>query len=218
VPKKCFRALADIFERNFLMKKVGFAARLLAVIAVLSLAAFAVAGCGSDKKDDSSANSNTNTSTPADSGSTGDSGDSAADSAANDVQSSGSANKSDTVVTDIDGDLTADEKAVIAAVGAFADATSNHDYKKICNDYLTKASQKIGAQTGNATTDCAAFFKKQGDTIKTFKITVNKVDVSKDGKSATVDGTSSVNGAKTPSQPIALKNVNGEWRIALLGN
>jgi hypothetical protein len=181
------------------MKKVGIAARLLAVMAVLSLAAFAVAGCGSEKNDTSSSDSG------ATSGSAG-------------VEANGTVNKSETVQTDLNGDLTDDQKAVVAAIGGFADATDKHDYKTLCADYLTKESQKIGARTGDASSSCAEFFEKQGAAIKSFKITVTKADVAKDGKTATIEGTTVVNGAKQPSQPIALKKVNGEWRIALLGN
>lgn len=188
-----------LFERNFLMKKVGFAVRLLAIAALLSLAAFAVAGCGKDKDTSGNADGSTTgaVSTP-------------------DLSNAEPVNSNKTVQSTV-GDLDADQKAALAAITGFADATSNQDYKKLCSTYLSKASQKIRAAGDNGSTSCADYFEKTGASIKSFKIYVTGIDVAKDGQTASVDSVTEVNGQKQAPSVIALKKEDGQWRIGVLG-
>lgn len=180
------------------MKKVGIAARLLAVAAILSLAAFVVVGCGGDDKNSS------NTSANGSSGggtSTGgkeyDSGDTVGD--------------SKKVVVGKDSDFDAEQQAVVDRIGEFADATASRQYKKLCNDILSKSAQKIGG-------DCVRTFSQSGAQLKDFKITVQSVKVDKNGKeaSAVVDVTSNVNKAQQ-AQTLTLVKEGGEWRVQILG-
>ncbi len=177
------------------MNKVGFAARLLAVVAVLSLAAFAVAGCGS-KNDNSSSSSGSGGGTA--------SGTKQYDSG----ETVGSAKK---VVVDSNQDMSAEQQAVISQIGAFADATAGHNYKKLCNDLLSKEAQKIGG-------DCVKTFSQTGAQIKDFKITVKSVKVAPDGKTATAQvNVSSNTGGQNQAQTLSLVKENGQWRIQILG-
>jgi hypothetical protein len=180
------------------MKKVGIAARLLAVAAILSLAAFVVVGCGGDKSDSSSDASSA-------SGSTATAG------GGDDIQSGGSVGKSEKVVVAKDAELDANQKAVVARLGEFGDATANKDYEELCNEILSKSAQKIGG-------DCVETFSKSGEQLKDFKITVKSVKIGKDGKTATavVDVTSNVNKA-VQAQNLSLVKEGGEWRVQILG-
>lgn len=178
------------------MKKVGFAARLLAIVAILSLAAFVVSGCGDDKKQDTASSDQSTTA------STG--GTKSYDSG----EAVGSSKK---LVVDSDADFSAEQQAVIAQLAAFADATADHDYKKLCNDLLSKEASKIGG-------DCLKTFEQTGSQIKDFKIVVKSVKVDKDGKTATavVDVSSNVQKAQQ-SQNLSLVKEGGDWRIQILG-
>lgn len=175
------------------MKKVEFAARLVAIVAVLSLAAFAVAGCGGDKNENNS----------------GGSGGSA--SGTKQYDSGETVGEAKKVVVDSDTDFNAEQQAVIARIGEFADATANQDYKTLCNDILSKEASKIG---GN----CVKTFEQTGAQIKDFKITVKSVKMGADGKTATatVDVTSNVNKA-VQAQTLSMVKEGGEWRIQILG-
>jgi hypothetical protein len=177
------------------MKKVGIAARLLAVAAILSLAAFAVVGCGGDKNDSGSSTSTS-------------SGDTAS---GGDVQSGDTVGSAKKVVVGKDGSMDADQKAVIATLGQFADATAAKNFKKLCTQILSKAASKIGG-------DCVTTFEKSGAGLKDFKIVVNSVDVAKDGKTATaaVKVTSNVNTANQ-AQNISLIKEGGDWKVQILG-
>jgi hypothetical protein len=184
------------------MKSVGFMVRLVAVASVLALSAFAVAGCGGDepKKDTVS----TDQSQP-----TGGGDAAAAGKQFSSGEKVGSAGK---VVINSDADFSANQQAVIQRIGEFGDATANQNYKKLCNDLLSKAARKIGNG------DCVGTFQKTGKSLKDFKISVNSVTVAKDGKTAVakVDVTSNVNTTATP-QDLSLVKENGEWRIQILG-
>ena len=180
------------------MKKVGFAARLLVLAAVLSLAAFAVAGCGKDKADNASGGGGT--------GSTADL------SGAQPVESSKS------VETTVDeGDLDAEKKAVLSQIVGFANATEKKDYEAICDDYLSKESQKLRANGADKNATCADYFSQTGKSIKTFKIYVTGIDINKDGTFATVAATTTVNGQKQPVSNIAMKKEGGKWKVSVLG-
>lgn len=181
------------------MKKVGIAARLLAVAAILSLAAFAVAGCGGDKNDSSGNSSDSGNSGTVSTGGGGE------------VKSGDTVGEAKKVVVGKDGNFDADQKAVVATLGEFADATADKNYKKLCNDILSKSAAKIGG-------DCVKTFSQTGAQLKDFKIVVNSVDIGKDGKTATalVDVTSNVNSAKQ-SQNLSLIKEGGEWRVQILG-
>lgn len=178
------------------MKKVGIAARLLAVAAILSLAAFAVTGCGGDKNDSTGGSSDSGTVSTA---------------SGSEVQSGDTVGVAKKVVVGKDGSLDAEQKAVVATLGGFADATADKNFKKLCNDILSKAAAKIGG-------DCEKTFSQSGQGLKDFKIVVNSVEVAKDGKTATaaVDVTSNVNSAKQ-AQTLSLIKEDGEWRVQILG-
>lgn len=183
------------------MKKVGFGLRLLMVAAILSLAAFVVAGCGDEKKQDTVS---TDQSVP-----TAASGDAADDTKQFDSgQSVGKAKK---VVVESDADFSAAQQAVIARIGEFGDATANQDYKKLCNDLLSKKARQIGG-------DCVKTFEQTGAQLKDFKITVKSVKISKDGKSAAakINVSSNVNKAQE-GQDLTLIKEDGDWRIQILG-
>jgi hypothetical protein len=175
------------------MKKVGIAARLLAVAAILSLAAFVVVGCGGDKSDTSSSNN---------SGSTA---------GGNEMSSGDTVGDSKKVVIGKDSDFDAQQQEVVDRIGEFGDATATQNYKKLCNELLSKSAQKIGG-------DCVKTFSQTGAQLKDFKITVQSVKIGKDGKTATavVDVTSNVNKA-VQSQNLSLIKEGGEWRIQILG-
>jgi hypothetical protein len=178
------------------MKKVGIATRLLVVIAVLSLAAFTVAGCGSDKND---------------SGSTATSGSGGGAAGGTKQYDSGqTVGSSKKVVVDSDASFSAEQQAVVDRIGEFADATATQNYKKLCNDILSKSAQKIG---GN----CVETFSKSGAALKDFKITVKSVKIGSDGKSATatIDVSSNVNKAQQ-SQTLSLVKENGDWRVEII--
>ncbi|MGH2957977.1 MAG: hypothetical protein ACRDKE_00110 [Solirubrobacterales bacterium] len=172
------------------MKKVGIAARLLAVAAILSLAAFVVVGCGDDK-DTSSNNGST--------------------AAAGDLEPGDTVGKSEKVVVGKDAEFDAEQQEVVDRIGEFGDATAGQDYKTLCNELLSKSAQKIGG-------DCEKTFKASGAQLKDFKITVKSVKIDKDGNTATavVDVTSNVNKA-VQSQDLSLTKEDGEWKIQILG-
>lgn len=181
------------------MKNVGFVARMLAVVALLALSAFVVAGCGGDDPKDTVSVDQSTQAAGTESGESKqfDSG-----------QAVGTEEK---VVVDSDAEMSATQQAVIARIGDFGDATANQNYKKLCNDLLSKAARKIGG-------DCEQTFSKSGDSLKDFKITVKSVTVAKDGKSAVakVDVKSNVN--NTPqAQDLSLIKEDGAWRIQILG-
>lgn len=173
------------------MKKVGIAARLIAVAAILSLAAFVVVGCGDDK--DKSSNG----------GSTA---------AAGNFEPGDTVGEAEKVVVGKDAEFDAQQQEVVDRIGEFGDATADQDYKKLCNDILSKSAQKIGG-------DCVKTFSQSGEQLKDFKITVKSVEVDKSGKEATavVDVTSNVNKA-VQSQDLSLIKEGGEWRIQILGS
>lgn len=186
------------------MKKFGFAARLLVVAAVLSLAAFAVAGCGGKEKQDTVSTDASQTSSS--------SGDSGSDSGQTKQYTSGQTiGAKKKVVVASDADMSAQQQAVIETIGAFGDATATQNYKKLCNEILSKAAQKIGG-------DCVKTFSQTGAQLKDFKITIKSVKINKDGKTANavIDVSSNVNKAQS-SQNLSLIKENGEWRIQILG-
>lgn len=117
------------------MKQVGVFARLLAVLAVLALGAFAIAGCGGDDND------------------SGGSGGKEYDSG----QTLGEEGK---VVVESDQGFDAEQQEVIETITAFGDATANKDYKALCNELLSEEASKIGgdceetfSKTGEALKD-----------------------------------------------------------------
>lgn len=193
------------------MKTVGSVTRLVAIAAILALAAFVVAGCGSDtpKKDTTSVDQSQPTAAT-DSGDQGGQGDQGA-AQPKQFEQGQTVGKSGKVVVDSDAEMSANQQAVIQRIGDFADATADHNYKKLCNDLLSKAARKIGG-------DCVKTFEQTGAQIKDFKITVNSVKVGKDGKSAVakVMVKSNVNSTTQP-QDLSLIKEDGAWRIQILG-
>jgi hypothetical protein len=181
------------------MKKVGIAARLLAVAAILSLAAFVVVGCGDGDKSENSSTAST---------AEGGTGTAAGGEELSSGDTVGDAKK---VVVGKDSQFNAAQAAVVKRIGEFADATANQNYKELCNEILSKSAQKIGG-------DCVETFSKSGAQLKDFKITVKSVKVGKDGDTATavVDVSSNVNKA-VQSQNLSLVKEGGEWKIQILG-
>lgn len=115
------------------MKQFAVVARLLAVIAVLALGAFAIVGCGGD--DNGSGD-----------GKEYDSG-----------QALGEEGK---VVVDSESGFDAEQQEVIETITAFGDATANKDYKALCNELLSEEASNIGgdcektfSKTGEALSD-----------------------------------------------------------------
>lgn len=186
------------------MMKVGTAVRLLAIAVVLSLAAFVVAGCGSDEKKKDTVSADLSTGSTAESGDTKSGETKQFDSG----EAVGSSKK---LVVQSDADFSAEQQAIINRLAAFADATSNQDYKKLCEDLLSKAAQKIGG-------DCVKTFEQTGSQVKDFKIVVKSVKVNKDGKNATaaVNVTSNIQKG-TQAQNLSLTKEGGDWRIQILG-
>jgi hypothetical protein len=180
------------------MKKFGIVVKFLTVAALLALAV-AVAGCGDDKPTDTAS---VDKSVSQEQGS-----DEAQTKQFDKGQEVGEEGK---IVVESDAQMSANQQAVIARLGEFGDATANQNYKKLCNDLLSKESRKIG---GN----CVKTFTETGRDLKDFKISVNSVTVAKDGKSAVakVDVSSNVN--KTPApQNMSLIKEGGEWRIEII--
>ncbi|MFY9487715.1 MAG: hypothetical protein WAP35_03335 [Solirubrobacterales bacterium] len=168
------------------MKRFGYGVRVLAVLSLALLLAFVAVGCGDDK----------------------DGGGSGSGQSYEEDQTVGEAGK---VNVDSEDEFDADQRAVVDKIGEFADATEAKDYKKICNEILTKESRQIG---GN----CVDTFTKTGADIKDFKITVKSVDVAADGKSATANADTQTNGQAGPQQSLSLvKDSKGEWRVTILG-
>lgn len=115
------------------------------------------------------------------------------------------------VVVKSDQEFNAEQQAVINRIAEFGDATQDKDFKKICDEYLTEKAAKLGG-------DCEAALKKSGDDIKEFKITVTSVKIGADGKTATADTITDVNGQSGSTQPLSLaKDESGEWRVTILG-
>lgn len=167
------------------MKRFGNAVKVSAMLCVALVALFALAGCGDDQK-----SSNGGTKTYSQDEPLGDAG---------------------AVVVKSNEKFDADQQAVINTLAGFGDATEAKDFNKICNEYFTEASAKLGG-------DCEKALKKSGDAIKTFKITVTDVTVDPGGKAATAQTITEVNGAKGSPQPIKLvKGKDGKWRVAILG-
>lgn len=185
------------------MKQVGFAARLLAVAAVLALAAFVVSGCGGDKSENNSSGGGSTSSSSTDSGS-----NSSGPTKNLNGQKIGSAKK---VIVKSDQNLDANQQAVIARIGEFGDATEAHNYKKLCNDLLSAQARKIGG-------DCVGTFSKTGAQLKDFNITVNSVKVASDGKTAVAKITVDSNVLQKPQQQnLGMIKEDGDWRVQILG-
>ncbi len=115
------------------------------------------------------------------------------------------------VVVNPDAEFDADQQAVIEKLADFSDATAQKDYKKLCDELFTEESAKIGGG------DCVAFLKKRGTQIKDFSIVVESVTIAEDGKSATVQATTTTNGQKSSTPYSLKKNAQGEWQVAILG-
>jgi hypothetical protein len=186
------------------MKNVGSIVRLISIAAILSLVAIIATGCGDEKQDKVSVDQSV-------AANDGDSGDQADQGQTRQFKSGEKVGSAGKVVINSDADFTKAQQEVIARLGDFADATANHDYEKICNDLLSKAASKIGG-------DCVATLSKTGKQIKDFKISVNSVQISKDGKSAKakVDVTSNVNKTEQP-QDMSMTKEGGQWRVQILG-
>lgn len=192
------------------MKQVGFAARLLAVVAVLALTAFVVAGCGSDNN--KSSTSDNSAQSTGDSGSTGSGGSSSdANSGPTKNLNGQTVGASKKVVVKSDQDMSAEQQAVVDRIGQFGDATATKNYKKLCTDLLSKQARKIG---GN----CIRTFSQTGAQLKDFNITVESVKISSDGKTATAKvGVTSNVAKQVQNQTLSLVKEDGDWRIQILG-
>lgn len=115
------------------------------------------------------------------------------------------------VVVDSKKGFDAEQQAVVKTITEFGDATSTKDYQRICDELLSEKAAKIGG-------GCVKTLKKSGDEFKTFKITVVDVSIGEDGKTATADTITDVNGKSGGVQPISLiKDAQGKWRVTILG-
>ena len=187
------------------MKQVGFFARLLAVAAVLALAAAVVSGCGDDDK------GNTGGSTGG--GDTAQGGGGGETSSGGEKKYDGDEGLGDSkkVVVESDDEFDAEQQAVVTKIAEFGDATSDKDYKALCNDILSKQAQKIGG-------DCVKTFEQTGEALEDFKVTVKGVTIAKGGKSAKAEVSVTSNVSPKPqTQQLSLAKENGEWRIQILG-
>lgn len=116
------------------------------------------------------------------------------------------------VVVESDDSFDAQQQEIVAAIAAFGDATANKDYKALCNEILSKEAAKIG---GN----CVETFKKTGEALKDFKVTIKAVEVDPDGKNATANVAVTSNVSPEPqTQALSLTQEGGEWKIQILGN
>lgn len=164
------------------MNRFGNAIKVLAVVAVSLVAVFAITGCG-DKKEPGAKSYEKD-------------------------QPIGDAGK---VTVNSEKDFSKEQQEVIDRIAEFADATEDKDYKKICDEILSKEAQKLGG-------DCASTLEKTGSTIKDFKIIVTSVTIGEDGKTATAEATTETNGQKGAAQALTLaKDEKGEWRVTILG-
>jgi outer membrane murein-binding lipoprotein Lpp len=180
------------------MKNVGMMVRLLAVVSLLALGALALTGCGDEPKKDTVSTDQSQPTAGTDSGT-------------KQFDSGETIGKAGKVVVNSDADFSANQQAVIERIGEFGDATADQDYKKLCNGLLSKAARKIGG-------DCVGTFSKTGKQLKDFKITVNSVKITEDGKNAVAKVNVSSNMNKTPTpQDLSLVKEDGEWRIQILG-
>lgn len=169
------------------MKQFGVVARLLAIVAVLSLGAFVISGCGGD--DGGNASSGDGKTFDAD-------------------QALGDEGK---VVVESKESFDEQQQEVITQITAFGDATANKDYKELCNELLSKSASKIGgdcektfSQTGEALKD----FKL---TVKDVE-----VDPDGKTATANVSVTSNVS-PDPQTQQLSLVKEGGQWRIQILG-
>ena len=170
------------------MKQVGVLARLLVIAALLTVGAFALAGCGGDDKSSSGSGD----------GKSYDSG-----------EALGEEGK---VVVESEDSFDAEQQEVVATITAFGDATANKDYKTLCNELLSKSASKIGGdcvKTFSKTGEALEDFKL---TIKSVK-----VDPDGKSASADVSVTSNVQ-PEAQTQSLSLIQEGGEWRIQILGN
>lgn len=172
-------------------KQAGFLVKLLALAAMLALAVTA-AGCGDDDKPEANGGGGAKT-----------------------YEEDQGLGDSEKTVVDSDKEFNAQEQEVVDRIAEFSDATDKKQYKKICEEMLSEAAQKLG---GN---NCPDTLKKTGAQIKDFKVTVKNVTVEEGGKSATVVAkvdTESKDGKKqSAEQTLPLKKEKGEWRISVLG-
>lgn len=172
------------------MKQVGVLARLIVVAALLTVGAFALAGCGGDDNGDSGGG----------------------DGNGKTYESSETLGDEGKVVVESDDSFDAKQQEVIATITAFGDATANKDYKALCDELLSKEAAKIGG-------DCEETFSKTGEALEDFKLTIKSVEIEPDGKnaSASVSVTSNVS-PEPQTQQLSLTQEGGEWKIQILGN
>lgn len=98
------------------MKRFGNAIKLMAILAVSLLVAFALTGCG-DKKDDGNGKS---------------------------YEQDKPLGDSQKVVVKSDKQFDANQQAVIDKIAEFADLTEKHDYEAICDEIFSKEARKLG--------------------------------------------------------------------------
>ncbi|MGB0872730.1 MAG: hypothetical protein ACPGWS_02990 [Solirubrobacterales bacterium] len=171
------------------MKQFGVVARLLAIVAVLSLGAFVISGCGGDDNGGNASGGGDGKTFESD-------------------QALGDEGK---VVVESEDSFDAQQQEVIDQITAFGDATANKDYKALCGELLSKEASNIGG-------DCEKTFSQTGEALKDFKLTIKDVKVGEDGKTATANVSVTSNVSPDPqTQQLSLVKEGNEWKIQILG-
>jgi hypothetical protein len=105
-----------------------------------------------------------------------------------------------------------DEDQVRAAVQAFARATADKDYQRLCDELL---APKLIAQVRAAGLPCEVALQQGLGDVREPRLTLGRVTVT--GASATADVRTTAAGEAPSRDTLKLTRVAGKWRIASLG-
>lgn len=162
--------------------------RVVVLVCALALSAFALTGCGDDKKS---------------------SGGGGGDGKSLSGEKIGDAEK---VTVESDKNFDAEQQAVIEKIGEFADAANSKDYKKICKELLTKEASRIGGNCINTFKQTGVALKDFEIIVK--GVTVGKDGKSATADTLSKSNLD----PKGTAQQIGLQmDTKGEWRITILG-
>jgi hypothetical protein len=108
-----------------------------------------------------------------------------------------------------------DEQQVREALRVFASATERRDYQRLCDEVfapkLLSGLEQIGLP-------CELAMKQSLGTVRNPRLTVGKVTVADDGKTATAEVRTAAEGQEPSSDQVKLQKVKDEWRVASLGS
>lgn len=105
-----------------------------------------------------------------------------------------------------------DEDQVRAVVQAFARATADKDYQRLCDDLL---APKLVDEVRAAGLPCEVALQQGLGDVKRPQLTLGRVTVK--GNGATADVRTTAAGEQPSRDTLKLSRVAGKWRIASLG-